>query len=235
MVESAERAGVAVRCHVRRSKAAGFPMVKPRPATMKIMKSLTVKFTAVKAVKVVTMKITAVGEAVAMVKKDMASGNKPSVIKNHETTAPVAAPEAPAPRIGKKADGITKTERHKWANEEIDIARVHRQWCAVHYPRIVGGNIDDLRIRWLDDDRLPLGRHLLLLRGFQGAGVFRALAHNLDGVHNLLRVIVIGVPQRRRPREIFIHIGQHRRKFRERLDARIPGLFVYFGGQLLIL
>jgi hypothetical protein len=49
----------------------------------------------------------------------------------------------------------------------------------------------------------------LLLRGFQGAGVFRALAHNLDGGHNLLRVIVIGVSQRRCPGKIFIHIGQH--------------------------
>jgi len=98
MVESAERAGVAVRCHVRRSKAAGFPMVKPRPATMKIMKSLTVKFTAVKAVKVVTMKITAVGEAVAMVKKDMAMGNKPSVIKNNKTTAQVQPQKAQPPR-----------------------------------------------------------------------------------------------------------------------------------------
>ena len=73
------------------------------------------KFTAVKAVKVVkvvTMKITA-GEAVAVVKKDMASGNKPSVVKNHETTAPVAAPEAPAPRevMMKMADG--KTHRTK--------------------------------------------------------------------------------------------------------------------------
>ena len=63
-------------------------------------------------------------------------------------------------------------------------------------------------------DRLPLRRHLLLLRGFQGAGGFRSLAHSLDGVHNLLRVIVIGVSQRRCPGKIFIHIGQHRREFR---------------------
>ena len=193
MVESAKRAGMAVRCHVRRSKAAEVPMVKPRPCAMKIMKGLTVKFTAVKAVKVVTMKITA-GEAVAMVKKDMASGNKPSVVKNHETTAPVAAPETPAPGkvMMKMADGKT-TEPNKRANEEIDIARVHHQRRSVHHPWVVGGKIDDLRIRRLDDDRLALGRHRLLLRGFQGAGVFRALAHNLDGGHNLLRVIVIGV------------------------------------------
>ena len=193
MVESAERAGMTAWRHVRCSKAAEVPMVKPRPCAMKIMKGLTVKFTAVKAVKVVTMKITA-GEAVAMVKKDMASGNKPSVVKNHETTAPVAAPETPAPGkvMMKMADGKT-TEPNKRANEEIDIARVHHQRRSVHHPWVVRGKIDDLRIRRLDDDRLALGRHRLLLRGFQGAGVFRALAHNLDGGHNLLRVIVIGL------------------------------------------
>ena len=180
MVESAKRAGMAVRCHVRRSKAAEVPMVKPRPCAMKIMKGLTVKFTAVK--------------AVARVKKDMASGNKPSVVKNHETTAPVAAPETPAPGkvMMKMADGKT-TEPNKRANEEIDIARVHHQRRSVHHPWVVGGKIDDLRIRRLDDDRLALGRHRLLLCGFQGAGGFRALAHNLDGGHNLLRVIVIGL------------------------------------------
>jgi len=177
VVESAECAGVAAPLHVRRSESTIGSMVE----------------VILVAIKIATVEIAAVGKSVTVVKKGMAMGKKPSVVKNHETTAPVAAPEAPAPRIGKKADGITKTERHIWANEEIDVARVHCQRSAVHHPRIVGGNIDDLRIRRFDDYRLPLRRHLLLLRGVQCAGGFRSLAHNLDGVHNLLRVIVVSV------------------------------------------
>ena len=135
VVESAECAGVAAPLHVRRSESTIGSMVE----------------VILVAIKIATVEIAAVGKSVTMVKKGMAMGKKPSVVKNHETTAPVAAPEAPAPRIGKKADGITKTERHIWANEEIDIARVHCQRRAVHHPRIVGGNIDDLRIRRFDD------------------------------------------------------------------------------------
>ena len=153
------------------------------------------------------------GEAVAMVKKDMASGNKPSVVKNHETTAPVAAPETPAPGkvMMKMADGKT-TEPNKGQRRNRHSPGTPPT-ARRTLPMGVGGKIDDLRIRRLDDDRLALGRHRLLLRGFQGAGVFRALAHNLDGGHNLLRVIVIGVSQRGCPGKIFIHIGQHRGNF----------------------
>src|SRR5580765_286312 len=127
VVESAECAGVAAPFHVRRSESTIGSMVE----------------VILVAIKIATVEIAAVGKSVTVGEKSMATGKKPSVVKNHEATAPVTAPKAPAPRIGKKADGITKTERHIRANEEINIARVDCQRRAVHHPRIVSGNIDD--------------------------------------------------------------------------------------------
>ena len=91
-----------------------------------------------------------------------------------------------------------------------------------------------MRIRRFDNYRLPFRRHSLLCRGLQGTGAFRPLAHNLDSIHNVLWLVEIGISQRRGPGKIFIHIGQHRRKLRERFHARIPGLLIHFGGQLMV-
>ncbi len=44
-------------------------------------------------------------------------------------------------------------------------------------------------------------------------------------------MILVGIAQRRRPRQVLVHICQNRRNLRERFYAGIPGLFVYFLGK----
>jgi hypothetical protein len=61
----------------------------------------------------------------------------------------------------------------------------------------------------------------------------RALTHRLDRVHHILLMIDVGVSERRRPRQVLVHVRKDRWKLRERLDARIPGLRVDLLRELL--
>jgi len=65
------------------------------------------------------------------------------------------------------------------------------------------------------------------------ARLLGAPPHGLDGVHHVLLVIHVGVAERRRPRQVPVHVREHSRELRERLDARVPRLRVDLPGQLL--
>jgi hypothetical protein len=70
-------------------------------------------------------------------------------------------------------------------------------------------------------------RYGLLWSGLKIPGILRAPAHHLDGIHHVLLLIVIGVAQRRRPGQVFVHISKDGWKCGERLYARVPGLLVH--------
>ena len=57
------------------------------------------------------------------------------------------------------------------------------------------------------------------------------LAHDLDRVHHVVRVVVISLPQCSGPRKISGHLIEHALERSERLDARIPGLLLGGIGQ----
>src|SRR5260370_26707761 len=63
----------------------------------------------------------------------------------------------------------------------------------VHEPRIIGRHVDDIRVRWFDDDGAALSRYLLLFVAVQLASLPSLLAHCLDGLRHILLLDAIGV------------------------------------------
>src|ERR1700723_2088510 len=112
---------------------------------------------------------------------------------------PVKSPMAPAPsKATEEANSKTNSEREVRAsipNSGIRIpARPGHNWTAVHQPRIIGGDINDIGLRRLNDYRRALRSHGLLRGALQIAGGFRFLAHYLNRVHHFLLLVVVGVP-----------------------------------------
>src|SRR5438270_894602 len=108
----------------------------------------------------------------------------------------------------------------------------HRQGSPVSHPRIKLRHIDDVSLPGFDDDRFPLRFHLLLSRGVQIPSLFGAVAHGLNRPTQFLLLVDIRVAQLGGPGEVAAHVGEDRWKLGQRLDARVPRLFVYFLGQL---
>src|SRR5260370_5909417 len=98
---------------------------------------------------------------------------------------------------------------------------------SVNQPWIIFGDVDDVGARRLDDDGRVLGRYGLLLRIVKFARFFRALAHHLYGIHHVLFLVVVSVAERRRPGEAFVHIAQDGWECSERLEPRVPRLFLH--------
>ena len=67
------------------------------------------------------------------------------------------------------------------------------------------------------------------------AGRLRALAHHLDRVHHVGRVVVVGLAERRGPGRVRCHLRQHRGERGQCLDGRIPWLRIGGGGEWLSL
>ena len=145
--------------------------------------------------------------------------------------APVRAPVVPAPSISAiKSDSEPEAKRKVRAAEPdsriVVPIRPRRDCVSVDRPRVVGRDVDHLRIRRLNDDGGALGLHGLLVGGFQIAGGLRFLAHDLNGVHYVLLLVVIRITQRRGPGKVLVHISQHGRKRRQSLDAGVPILLI---------
>jgi hypothetical protein len=86
-----------------------------------------------------------------------------------------------------------------------------------------------LCLRWWR--RRGLDLHFLLRCALERTGVHRALAHRLKRRHYVLRLIEVGLAERRRPGETLAHGRQHRGKLAQRFDAGIPRLRVDLGRQ----
>src|SRR4029077_4492874 len=98
---------------------------------------------------------------------------------------------------------------------------------SISLPRIIFGNVDSTGTGRLDRDRRVFHPHGFLRCGLKSAGCFCPLAHHLYGIHHILFLVVVGVPQRRRPGKVLVHISKDGWECSERLDARVPGLLVH--------
>jgi hypothetical protein len=76
---------------------------------------------------------------------------------------------------------------------------------------------------------------LLLGRVLECASFHRPIPKPLDGVHDVVRLVVVRHAQLRRPRQAVIHCFEHITELRERSDAGIPWLRVYRLGELIAL
>lgn len=125
---------------------------------------------------------------------------------------------------------------HRLAVDPLRVVARH-----VHHVGLCGLDGDELRRR-LDHggagiDRLQVCRRRVVLRcrGARDAQLVVvlesarrrcALAHDLDGVHHVGRIVVVGLAECLGPRDVAGHLVQHRAECGERLDARIPRLLV---------
>ncbi len=102
---------------------------------------------------------------------------------------------------------------------------------AVHDPRVVRRDVDDLGIGRLNDDDLGrvidrLDRDDLLLGRPEVALRARLGAEPLDRGHDLFLLSEERVTELRRPIQLLAHHREHVGEVRERLDARVPGLLL---------
>ena len=142
--------------------------------------------------------------------------------------------------------GITLLDNHR---RRIGITRVSRNRFAVDDFGVVARYVDHVRLRRLDGDVLRgrlddrragvvhrrirvrcvvggsrCGRHPQLGGALQLAGTRCTLTHDLDRVHHVVRVVVVGLPESGGPWQILRHLVQHALERRERFDARVPRL-----------
>src|SRR5712672_2383732 len=204
-------------------------MVKAPMANVSVIESATVKV----AVTQITMMKPVMPELSAV-------RNELMVIEECPAALPVVAPMAPAPakspkisesksNTERKSDAAPKNSRHRIP------AWVGHDRSAIHKPRIIGRHINRFRIRRLDNDCVSLRCYLLLFIATQMSGVLSVSAHLLNSIGHVLRVVCVGLAQRRTPRQILVHVLEHGRKLRERLYARIPILFIDFFGEIFAL
>jgi len=145
---------------------------------------------------------------------------------------PVESPMRPAPAIAAvETDSEADAERKVWAAIPDAGIRVPSgpgdNRTAVNQPGIISRNVNYLGVSRLNGNGGVLIRYGLLRRGFKIAGLFRSLAHHLNGVHHILFLVVVGVSERGGPGEVFVHVAKDRGKSGKGLDAGVPGLLVH--------
>src|SRR6185503_3320443 len=148
------------------------------------------------------------------------------------TPAAAVAVAAVPPR---GADGDADAEGdHAGGNDGTSrVGRIVDRWVrvdrrSVDDDRAVGGNVDDLRVRRLnDDDRLlldDLRLDRLLLARVERPGPRGLLAHSLDGVHDVALLSKELVTEPGGPLDVVPKTLDGVWQGRHRLDAGVPGL-----------
>ena len=91
-------------------------------------------------------------------------------------------------------------------------------------PWVVFRNVHHLRIYRRQHDIALIVVDRLLRRAAESSSSLRALAHYLNGLQQVLWLVVVGVAQFRGPLQVVIHLRQYLRKCSKRLYAGVPGL-----------
>src|SRR5208282_451167 len=156
----------------------------------------------------------------------------PGVVISCVMVMPIESPMTPAPsKTSIPSDSEADSPREvRPAKPDSGIwvpPRPRHYRTAVHHPRVICWDVNDVGAGRFNGDRRILLRYGLLRRALKIAGFFRSLAHHLHGVHHILFLVVVGVAERRRPREVLVHISEDGGKCSERLDARVPRLLVH--------
>ena len=136
-------------------------------------------------------------EAVPVIKR-VAPGVVPATAIGCEPASPVESPVIPAPsKASEKADSKPHSERQVRAAIPNSGIRVPSRPChdgiPISHPRIICGDVNDLRVGGLNDDCRALPGYDLLRRGLKIPSLFRPLTHYLHGIHHILLLVVICV------------------------------------------
>src|SRR5215469_1531238 len=164
-----------------------------------------------------------------------------AVIDVDAAAAPSAsvAPATAHPRTHHESETERDERRSRRVVRVVD-RRIRVDRRTVDHHRVVRRNVDDLRIRLLDDDHLlatldGLRLDLLLLIRFQSAFCRGLLAHPLHRVHDVLLLCEECVAEIRRPLNVVRQAFDEVRHGGHRLNAGVPGLLLHGICQRLVL
>src|SRR5580704_4729183 len=111
------------------------------------------------------VKVTFRNIEMVAIDEDSAVGLVGVVVETNIVVMPVVSPVVPAPaKPAKKADSEAETKRNSW-NPKVKPwiripARPDPDRISIDEPRVVLGNVNNLRIGWFDHNGLPLVGHL---------------------------------------------------------------------------
>ena len=155
---------------------------------------------------------------------------------------PVKTPAEPTERSrGEGVHGDAGAEtKERISDERADgteniEAGIGINGLSVGGPGVLLGHVDDFGRRRCDFDVALVFDDLLLRGVLEIAGCLGAVTHDLlDGLHHVLRLVVMGVAEVGGPLEVLRHLVEDLRKRGEGLDAGIPrGLGIGVGGDLV--
>ena len=129
-------------------------------------------------------------EGVSVIER-RADGVEPVVVIEHGSATPIDAPMIPAPSITSVPTDSAARAKVKVLTAKPDSGiRIPARPCgdgiSVNHPRIVGGDVDFIRVDRLNADVRILRRNRLLRFGLEIAGGLRLLAHCLHRGHHVL-------------------------------------------------
>ena len=145
---------------------------------------------------------------------------------------PITSPTVPTPsKTSEEANPEACAERKEWPAEPDTWIRIPSrpgiQRRPVNRPRIVRRNINDIGVaRFNFDVGAAIGNHILR-RSLETAGLLGAVTHRLYRVHDVLRLVVVRIAERRGPGKIFVHVAEDVGECRQSLDAGIPRHLVH--------
>lgn len=160
------------------------------------------------------------------------------VVVNRYITA--AVPIAVTPRASpRRAHRNTGSEGKRSVTWRVRVRiRINRR-RTVNDGWTVLGNVNSLRIRWLNHDHFFVLNRLrfdfLLCACLKVAGSFRLLAHSLNGIHYVRLLSEKSISEIHHPGCMIAQLFDHIRKGSERLDAWIVGQLCHRFGQRLVL
>src|SRR5580704_9633089 len=138
-----------------------------------------------------------------------------TAVIDHGGAVPPTVPTAVSPAATSAAHQCSDSDPGAEANDSgsghvsraVPGSHIRR---AVNYRGVVLGNVNDLRVGWLNDDRLwRLLHHGDLRAGLEIASCFSLRAQSLDRGHYLGLLVVICLSQRGRPGEIVRQVIEH--------------------------
>src|SRR5271165_4486933 len=140
--------------------------------------------------KATAMESTGAVEIVA-IDENPAVGDVGAVVEHDPVIRPIVSPVSPAPsETAEEANSKAKAPSEPWPREvqsRIPVpARPDSYGVSIHEPGVVFRNVDNLRVRGLNHNGLPLIAHLLLRRALQVPGLLRTVTHHLNSVHDVL-------------------------------------------------
>ena len=145
--------------------------------------------------------------------------------------APAEAPKGAQRDSHAEADSDSHHDADRnWRHHERRVGDEHP---TPNGPGIVNRNGNHQRVDRGNQDRTFLDHHGLLGRRHQDFRRLRLEPQGLDSIHDVFRLVVIGVAKLRRPTGVLGQILEDRGKLAEAFDGRIPSHVVHGAGALI--